>query len=262
MILEAKSISAGYGGDPVIRNISIRIETGRIVGVLGPNGSGKTTLLRALSGLIPFTGETLRVDDRDLSSFSPRKRARLIAWVHQRETSPFAFTVRQWVEMGRFCHTGYISPASDRDLAAVDGALSTCNLQSLAERPLLHLSGGEAQRAHIARALAQDAGMLFLDEPLTHLDLRYQDEIYHILRKLARQDQRALLCVLHDLDFAAAFCDEVLCLKNGQTFASGNADEVLTPETLSRLYDVRIIQKDRSLAPSFTRTTRKDLRDE
>lgn len=251
MSLLAQSISAGYSDLPILQDISLEVNPGTVTGVLGPNGAGKTTLLRALSGLIPLKSGQVTLEGMPLETLSHRRRAQTIAWVQQREMSPFSFTVREWVDMGRYCHTGALGKTSREDREAVSRALDTCDLIPLQHRSLSSLSGGEAQRAHIARALAQDARFLFLDEPMTHLDLKYQAQILQILKKLTRETGRGLLCVLHDLNFAASFCQDLILLKAGRTYGQGPAGELLQPELLSELYETRIQDSQTALVPDL-----------
>lgn len=252
MSLRAVTISAGYQSTPLLHEVSLEIHPGQVTGILGPNGAGKTTLLRALSGLIPLHSGTVSLEGKPLQSLSQRERARSVAWVQQREVTPFAFSVREWVEMGRYCHTGALGRWGTQDREAVERALETCDLNDFQNRSLADLSGGEAQRAHIARALAQEARYLFLDEPLTHLDLKYQAQILEILLRLTRENQRGLLCILHDLNFARNFCQECLLLKAGRTFRQGAARELLNPEVVSTLFDTRIRYSDTALTADLS----------
>lgn len=251
--LQAEGVSAGYGSLPVIQSVDLKLHPGKITGVIGPNGAGKTTLLRALSGLIPLRSGRVRLGAEEIQTLPPRERARRIAWVQQKESMPFAFSVREWVEMGRYCHTGPVRRLSPGDREAVENAIDACCLIELASRPLNTLSGGECQRAHIARALAQEATLLFLDEPLTHLDLRFQAEVYAILHRQARQRGRGVLCVVHDLAFAASFCDYLLPMKSGMPFQpEAPPDEILTEASLSRLFSVPIRKSTVRFQPDFT----------
>jgi len=249
--LTAESVTSGYGNGPAIHSISLELKSGEILGVLGPNGAGKTTLLRALSGLLPLTAGEVRLESVALRDVPPRERARRIAWVQQKESTPFSFTVREWVEMGRYCHTGPVRKMTALDREAVDRAIEACCLEELSTRPLNKVSGGEAQRAHIARALAQEATLLFLDEPLTHLDLKYQAEVYRILQRQSRLSNRGVLCVLHDLTFASAFCDRLLCLRDGRQFHCGSTREILEEGLLSELYGTPIRKAEIRFQPSL-----------
>lgn len=257
--LEASSVSAGYRGLPVIHGVSLSIAPGEIVGIIGPNGAGKTTLLRSLSGMIPLRQGAVLIDGIPLQSLPPRERARRIAWVQQKETVSFAFTVREWVEMGRYCHAGPLRRLSTADRAAVDRAIDSCCLHDLLEQPLVAISGGEAQRAHIARSLAQEASLLFLDEPLTHLDLKYQAEVFQLLLIQAHREKRAVICVIHDLSFAASFCDRICALRDGRQFLpSTRPDAVLEASRLSDLFGISLRESSARFQPEFAVQAWKD----
>ena len=222
--------------EPAVREVSLSVSPGQLLAVAGPNGAGKSTLLRLLSGaLVPHAGE-VRLDERALGDLSDRERARAIAVVPQSESSPFPVTVREMVAMGRYTHLGPWERAGSRDQAVVERALERCMVTPFAERQLGELSGGERQRVRIARALAQEAPILLLDEPTAGLDLRFQMELFHLLREL-RADGLALLLVTHDLNLAARFADRLLLLDRGRAEAMGTPAEILSRETLEAVYE-------------------------
>ena len=225
-----------------MRGVSAEVTPGSLLAVAGPNGAGKTTLLRLLSGaLAPREGE-VRLDDRLLADLGDRERARAVAVVPQSESSPFPVTVREMVGMGRYAHLGPWESVGGRDRAVVDEALGRCAVADLAGRRVDELSGGELQRARIARALAQEAPILLLDEPTAGLDLRYRMELFHLLREL-RADGLALLVVTHELNLAARFADRLLLLDRGRERAAGAPRDVLRRETLEDVYEwpVRLV---------------------
>ena len=222
--------------EAAVRGVSAEVMPGSLLAVAGPNGAGKTTLLRLLSGaLAPREGE-VRLDDRLLGDLGDRERARAVAVVPQSESSPFPVTVREMVGMGRYAHLGPWEGVGGRDRAVVDEALERCAVADLAGRRVDELSGGELQRARIARALAQEAPILLLDEPTAGLDLRYRMELFHLLREL-RADGLALLVVTHELNLAARFADRLLLLDRGRERAGGAPREVLRRETLEEMYE-------------------------
>ena len=219
-----------------MREVSLSVAPGQLLAVAGPNGAGKSTLLRLLSGaLVPHEGE-VSLDERALGDLSDRERARAIAVVPQSESSPFPVTVREMVGMGRYTHLGPWERAGSRDQAVVERALERCMVTPFAERQLGELSGGERQRVRIARALAQEAPILLLDEPTAGLDLRFQMELFHLLREL-RADGLALLLVTHDLNLAARFADRLLLLDRGRAEAMGTPADILSRETLEGVYE-------------------------
>ena len=217
-------------------DVSLSVTPGRLLAVVGPNGAGKTTLLRLLSGsLVPQQGE-VRLGDHRLDDLRDRERARALAVVPQTESSPFPVTVREMVAMGRYAHLGPWERAGSRDLAIVERALERCAVAGLADRLVGELSGGELQRARIARALVQDAPILLLDEPTAGLDLRYRMELFHLLREL-RADGLAVLVITHDLNLAARFADRLLLLDRGRAQARGAPDQVLSRDALEEVYE-------------------------
>ena len=204
--------------------------------MVGPNGAGKTTLLRLLSGALePQSGE-VRLDDRPLGELDDRERARAIAVVPQSEASPFPVSVREMVGMGRYAHLGPWERAGSRDRDIVDRALERCGVSALAEREIGEVSGGEGQRVRVARALAQEAPVLLLDEPTADLDLRYRMELFHLLCEL-RADGLGVLVITHDLNLASRFADELLLLHQGVARACGAPGEVLSREILEEVYE-------------------------
>ncbi len=240
-VLSADAVGFAYGTRAVLRGVSLEVRAGQVVGLVGPNGSGKTTLLRCLTGfLAPGTGR-VRLDGRDLSSYGRRPLARLLASVAQATPIDVPLRVAELVLLGRLPHlpsTG-LGFESQADLERVRQALADCGVLGLAERPLSELSGGELRRVYVARALAQDAPVLVLDEPIAGLDVKHQLAILRILGQQAAAG-RAVLAVLHDLNLAAEACDRVVLLKAGTVLAEGPPEVVLTPEHVSEAYEVEV----------------------
>jgi iron complex transport system ATP-binding protein len=236
--LVLRNITAGYGGRDVVRDVSLRAAAGQMTGLIGPNGSGKTTLVRVASrGLRPHAG-TVRVAGRDPYAMPARRAARSVAVVPQEVAPAFAYTVLEIVLMGR---TPYVSPwggGKADDWAAVRLAMQATSIHHLADRPIEALSGGERQRVVLAQALAQDAPVLVLDEPTTHLDIRHVVEILGLVRSLARDEGRAVLSVFHDLNLASQYCDRIYALAGGRVEAEGSPGAVLTPVLIRRIFGI------------------------
>lgn len=222
--------------DAAVRGISLEVAPGTLLAVAGPNGAGKTTLMKVLSGSLPPQEGNVTLDDRPLSSFADRERALAIAVVPQSESSPFPVTVREMVGMGRFAHLGPWERSGAGDRVVVEHAMARCAVAGFADRELRELSGGEQQRARIARALAQEAPVLLLDEPTAGLDLRYRMELFHLLREL-RTAGLGVLVITHDLNLAARFADRLLLLDRGRALARGAPDEVLARPSLEAVYE-------------------------
>lgn len=238
--LEARDITAGYPARPVLERVSLQAHDGELLAVLGPNGAGKSTLVRALIGtLTPTSGEVL-LRGRALSGLPRREIAREIAVVPQESDVAFGFSVRQVVMMGRAPHqTGLLLPRPE-DERAVSDALERCELSELAGRPISELSGGERRRVTIARALAQDTGVLVLDEPAAHLDIRHAAVVGELARRAVDERGVACIAVMHDLAAAARWADRVALLDAGRVVACGAPDEVLHPELLAKTFGVPI----------------------
>jgi iron complex transport system ATP-binding protein len=240
-ILVARTVGFAYRPQqPVLRDVDLRAAPGRLIGVLGPNGSGKTTLLRCLlRQLRPDTG-TILLDGKELRKHSSRQLARLLAYVPQSPQSVFAFTVQQLVLMGRFAHTGALGLAGENDLGVARQAMIMTETLGFADRTLEELSGGEAQRVMIARALSQQPSVMLLDEPTSHLDIRNQLMIYRMMQRLARDWKMAVVCVSHDINLASRFADELVLMREGVVIASGAPDQVIREEILAKTYDVAV----------------------
>ncbi len=235
-MLKVSDLSVAYGERLVLQEINFAVAPGAILGLIGPNGAGKTTLIRALSGVLPLTQGRIRVDENDLSALKPAERARLVAVVPQARSLPPAFTGWDLVLLGRTPHLNWLGQVSRSDEERVRLALSRAHANDLAQRRLGELSGGEQQRLLLARALAQEAPILLLDEPTTHLDLQYQIGLLDEVRALAQTEKLTVVVALHDLNLVARYAEQVALLVNGRLRALGEPNEVLNPELLGEVY--------------------------
>ncbi len=235
MRIEARTVSAGYGSSDVLHDVSMHLVPGEFVGLIGPNGCGKTTLLRVLSGVLRSRSGQVLLNGAPASSMPSRYRARSIAFVPQSEPTLFDFTVREIVLMGRHPHVNGMSGEGPEDFAAATRAMAMTDTLELADRPVTRLSGGEHRRTLIARALAQAAPILLLDEPTAHLDLTHQADILNLVRTAVSQSASAL-AALHDLNLAAEFCDRLILMKEGRIASEGVPDQVLTEGALRDAY--------------------------
>lgn len=248
-ILEARAVSAGYlpprgtlAGQPrlVVREASFSVVPSALVAILGANGCGKTTLLKTCIGLLPPLGGLASLAGKPVAKVSMRDRARLVAWVPQVSDSAWSFTAREVVAQGRYATLGPFRPFGQEDEEAVESALATLDAAELANRVFSSLSGGEARRVLIARALAQDAPLLALDEPAAHLDPGRQMELMEILLLLAKAG-RAVVVSLHDVNAARRFADKVLLIgRHGESFF-GSPAEALSPERIEEAYDTEFL---------------------
>lgn len=221
---------------PAVRDVSLAAGPGRITAIVGPNGSGKSTLVRALLGRVPLASGRMLVGGADRAAMDRLAFARRVAVVAQREEPAFPMRVRDYVALGRFPHLPlWRGPGPDDD-AAVDRALDRAGAQSLGSRTSQEVSGGEWQRVRIARALAQEAGAIVLDEPTTFLDIAHEMAVFELLDAIAR-DGETVLVVSHQLNLVARFAHRVVLLHEGSVVASGLPADVMRGEILERVYD-------------------------
>ena len=239
-LLQVRDLVASYKQNGSTRTalsgVTVSVSAGEVVGLVGPNGSGKTTLIRAVTGALrPASGEVRLLGD-DVASLPQRERALRAATVPQAPGLPDAFTALEVVLMGRTPHLRLLQNEGAGDLDAVSRAMHATGTWEFAERRVGELSGGERQRVVIARALAQEAPLLLLDEPTAHLDLGHQASVLGLMRRLCREDGRGVLAVVHDLTLAAQYCDRLVLISLGKVIAQGTAREVLQADTLHTVY--------------------------
>lgn len=240
-LLEGTNIRFGFSPrQPVLHGTSIEGIPGKLTCILGPNGSGKTTLFRCLLGWLRPTGGSVLVRGKPIDSYAPKSLARIMAYVPQIPVSSFAFTVQDLILMGRYAHAGVLGLAGHHDLSVTRAAMDMTETAAFANRTLNELSGGEAQRVMIARALAQQPSVMLLDEPTSHLDIRNQLKIYQMMARLAHDWGMAVLCVSHDINLAARFADYLILIREGVVLASGEPKQVLTEAVLRKTYDVEV----------------------
>ncbi|HST40753.1 MAG TPA: ABC transporter ATP-binding protein [Conexibacter sp.] len=234
MSLHARAVSWSAGGALIVDGVTLEVPVGATLGLLGPNGSGKSSLLRLLAGLRRPSGGAVLLDGAELGGLRRREVARRVAVVAQQAGTEVDLTVEQVVRLGRIPHRGAWSGDAAADDRAVERALLDTDLVALRARRWHALSGGEQQRAQIARALAQEPRELLLDEPTNHLDVRHQLDLLALVRRLPLTS----VVALHDLNLAAIFCDRLVVLTGGRVAALGTPAEVLTPQLIADVYEV------------------------
>jgi iron complex transport system ATP-binding protein len=234
-LLECVALRVDRGAREVLHDVSFSISSGECVSLIGPNGSGKTTLMLAMLGLLPPAAGRVRLDGVRMHRLSARKRGRFASYVPQVVDRIPAFTVYDVVAGGRFPHVSPLQPLTDADRAAIDAALAQSGLSGLASRRINAVSAGERQKALIAAAIAQDAQVMFLDEPSTALDPAVQIELVHMLKSWHRNG-RALVLISHDLQLPAVLGGRVVALREGRVVADGSAEAVLNPDRLAEVY--------------------------
>jgi iron complex transport system ATP-binding protein len=240
-MLEARNISINYGPRAAISDIYLVAQPGEIMAVIGPNGAGKSTLLRALNGTLGTSRGEILLDGKPLASYARRVIARRIAVVAQEADLRFPVTVMEFVLGGRYAWSSAWGWESERDVEIARDILRETELESFEARLMSEVSGGERQRAVLARALATEAGVLLLDEPTANLDLAHQATMLRLVRTRCDRGESAAVVVTHDVNLAAEFSDRVLLLKNGREIAAGTPGEVLTRELLRTVFDLEVL---------------------
>ena len=236
-LLCLKNAVVKRGHNEILKGLSLEVFPGELVGLLGPNGSGKTTAARSLLGLVPLTTGQALIGGDPVSRLSAIERARRVAYLPQSRPVAWPIAVHEAIALGRFAYGAQTGRLSPLDQVAVDEAVKACDLSALLMRDITTLSGGEAARVHVARALAAKAPALIADEPTAALDPLHQWTIMQVLARQAAQGS-AILTVVHDVALAVQFCTRVVVIKEGQALASGPPAEVLTPERLASAYGI------------------------
>ncbi|MGN7211507.1 ABC transporter ATP-binding protein [Brachybacterium paraconglomeratum] len=238
MSLSVQHLSFSYGPRRILEDVTFEVAPGAFCALLGPNGSGKSTLVKAIAGVHRAKSGTVTVEGRETSSLGRRELATVVGYVPQAGDAPFDLTVREAVMLGRTPHFGIAPRAEDR--AKVEDAIARMGLGDLAERSMSELSGGQAQRALIARALAQDTRVLLLDEPTSALDHRYQIETLQLVRQITREERISALIAIHDLNHAARYCDQIVVLHGGRLVADGSPAETLRAPVPRSVFEVDV----------------------
>ncbi|GAW52429.1 MULTISPECIES: ABC transporter ATP-binding protein [unclassified Nocardioides] len=234
--LHADAVTVGYGGEPVVRDLSLAIADGRVTTIVGPNGCGKSTLLRTMARLLRPTSGRVLLDGEPVHDASTKEVARRMALLPQSPIAPDGLLVRDLVGRGRHPHQRWFSQWSAGDEAIVEAALEMTDTSDLRDRALDQLSGGQRQRAWIAMTLAQDTELLLLDEPTTYLDLAHQVEVLDLVTRLNRERHRTVVMVLHDLNLAARYSDVIVVMKDGVVVCEGDPTTVFTPAMLAETF--------------------------
>jgi iron complex transport system ATP-binding protein len=232
------NVSVSMAEAVLLRSLTLSVPGRGVTGLVGQNGSGKSTLLRLLARQQPPSSGTVWFDGRPLNAWRDREFARAVGFLPQHTPLAVGLTVRELVSLGRYPWHGALGRFSDADRQKVDEALALTSTDCLSGRFVDTLSGGERQRAWVAMLIAQDARLLLLDEPLSALDVAHQLSVMALVRRLALERDRAVLIVLHDINLAARYCDEIVALKNGKLVARGAPGEFMTPARLEEIYDV------------------------
>jgi iron complex transport system ATP-binding protein len=237
-ILSATSVTFHIAERTLLDSVSLALEPGEVVGLIGANGAGKSTLLKVLCGMRKLTSGQVMLCGKPISQYTSRDVARLIGQVHQSAVMDAPFSIYDVVAMGRNPHLTRFEVERPRDRQIVNEAMQHTNTLDLAERTINTLSSGERQRVFLARALAQEPSILLLDEPTSNLDIRHQLEILTLVQNLAHQRGLGVIIAIHDLSLAARFCDRLILLHDGRIVADGKPESVLTPENVAQAFGV------------------------
>lgn len=223
----------------ILNNISEIFREGGFYGILGPNGSGKTSFIRHILRFLEIKEGNIYLDKKSINSYSRKQLAANISFVPQNVNIDVNFTVYDIISMGRTPYQKRFQDLSKKDKELIDHAMEVTNCAYLKDKLFSYLSGGEAQRVLVARAIAQDTKYLILDEPISHLDIRYQVELMETLKKLNEEENKTIIAILHDLSLSSAYCSKIVLMKNGSVYTSGSVEEVLTKENLMAVYEMK-----------------------
>lgn len=225
----------------IINGLSVTIPKEKITTIIGPNGCGKSTLLKTIARVLKVQQGTVYIDGKEVHQTPTKDIAKMMAILPQSAEAPGGLTVKELVMYGRFPHQSYFGKTTIEDRKMVDWALQATNLLEFSNRPIDALSGGQRQRVWIAMALAQDTELLILDEPTTYLDMAHQLDVLELLRELNEKEQKTIVMVLHDLNHASRFSQNLIAMRDGQIVTEGNAKEVMTVEHLHAIFDINPI---------------------
>jgi len=237
--LRVLGVDFSYGTREVLKGITVALEGGEFIGLMGPNGSGKTTLLKVMNNVLKPKRGTVMIDEMEVSKLKVKDMAKLFGVVSQEYETSFSFTALDVVLMGRNPYLSRLRGESKRDYEIAIKSMELTNTLHLADRPFNELSGGEKQRIMIARALAQEPKIMLLDEPTSHLDVSSQIEILELLKKLCNEKGLLIIAVIHDFNLAAYYCDKIIFMKDGCIYAIGKPEEVLTSKNIEEVFGVK-----------------------
>ena len=249
-VIELEQVTFGYKDNGFsLREINLKIKEGKFLSILGPNGSGKSTLLKIISGQLQPSKGFVKFKGKEISEIPPKERAKRLALVSQNTTIVYPFTVYEIVAMGRTPYLNFLGYEKKKDSEVVRYALQQMGIEHLAGKSITRISGGEAQRAFIARALAQEPEVILLDEANAHLDVKHQISIYKTLKELNEQKGITVVFVSHDFNLPARFAERILLLKEGRIFKDGTIKNILTQGNIKTVFDVNseILQRENSI---------------
>ena len=249
-ILRVENLHFSYGKKEVLKGLNFSVFESKVIGIIGSNGSGKTTLLKNISGYLKPTFGNIFIEDRNIRELSIKEKARYISYVPQDIRCDFQFTCYDIVMMGRMPFLKRFQSESQKDKDIVKRSMEMTNTWQFRDTMINQLSGGEKQRVYIARALAQEPKILLMDEPISHLDIKYQIEILSFVKELSKRGI-LVIAVLHDINLASQFCHEILIMKKGKLMDLGSPNKVITPENIKSAFsiDVELLKNPKNNTP-------------
>lgn len=236
-MIDANQLVMTIGNQPVLNELTFSLQAGQMYGIIGPNGVGKSTLLHLLSGVAKPTKGEVKLDGKRLSDYPRKQLAKRLAVLQQGGMPPVGFTVREVVTMGRFPYQNWFGDEGQDATPLIDQSLEAMGLRNLQHRPMDQLSGGERQRAALAKVMVQDPEVILLDEPTTYLDIGYQIQLLDTVREWQRERNLTVVAVLHDLNLAALYCDQIIVLHKGGIAAFGQPKDVLNEALIRQVYE-------------------------
>jgi iron complex transport system ATP-binding protein len=238
-ILKIENLEAGINKRTILKNINIEIRKGELLALIGPNGSGKTTLIKTAASFLPRMNGNIFLNGKNISSYKKNEKARQLAVIFQTQGNPWPFTVKEFILQGRYSYHGYFGIPNKHDEHIADKVMYDAGLDAFKDRLVSELSGGEYQRVLIARAMAQEAKLFLMDEPVSYLDIKYQLAVMDLIRRSVDNGIAAMVS-LHDVNLASLYADRIALIAEGMIIAIGTPQEVLTPELLERAFDFAV----------------------
>ncbi|MFJ7747561.1 ABC transporter ATP-binding protein [Peribacillus sp. NPDC097295] len=250
-ILEMENLETSYEKFTVFKDLNLEIKEGLITTIIGPNGCGKSTLLKTIGRILKQKKGTIYLQGEDLKAIHTKRIAQLMALLPQTPVAPSQLKVEELISYGRYPHRNNVNKLTREDKEKIEWAMDITKTIAFRDREIANLSGGQRQKVWLAMALAQETGILLLDEPTTYLDMAHQLEVLSIVEKLNREQKRTIIMVLHDINHAARFSDEIITMKNGEIIKIGSPSKTITPEVLKEVFqiDARIMIDPTNGAP-------------
>lgn len=242
-MIAVNNLTVSYEDKKILKDISVEFLKGKITTIIGPNGCGKSTLIKAIAGLFEQANSKIKIDDKLRNSYSRKEFSRKVAFLMQFSTVPVGMTVYELVSFGRLPHKKRFKSLNSLDYEWIDWALKKTNVFHFKDKLVADLSGGERQRVFLALSLAQKTEIIVLDEPTNHLDMKYQHELLELIKELNVKEKITIICVLHDVNQAYRYSDNVIVMKQGNIVKQGTPEECITKEIIHHVYDVECVIK-------------------